>query len=66
MTEDEKYIAEAMQQNFIVVVDSVRPLLLSYGFFEETVDTMAARVKEEVRDMKFKHHIWVSERCVMS
>ncbi|KIO25770.1 hypothetical protein M407DRAFT_207534 [Tulasnella calospora MUT 4182] len=65
MTEKEKYISGIMQQNFLRMVDSARPLLLSYGFFEETVDRWIANVKDEVQNMKHRYYIrWLFEWAV--
>ncbi|KAG8976028.1 hypothetical protein FRC05_004659 [Tulasnella sp. 425] len=60
MTAKEKYISELMQRNFLLMVDSVRPLLLEYGFFAETVDRWTANAKDEVRNLKHKFYIRVS------
>lgn len=60
VTDKETYISKIMQQNFIRMVDSARPLLLSYGFFDETVDRWIANTREEVQNMKHRYYVRVS------
>ncbi|KAG8912461.1 hypothetical protein FRC00_004469, partial [Tulasnella sp. 408] len=57
MSEKNKQISEFMRQNFFRMIQSVRPLLLSYGWFEETVDKWSAGAHEEVKILKNKYYI---------
>lgn len=42
------------------MVQSVRPLLLSFGYFEETVDKWGAGAMDEIENMKNKYYVRVS------
>ncbi|KAG9016617.1 hypothetical protein FRB90_002778 [Tulasnella sp. 427] len=64
---NKKQVGKLMQENFCNVVDAFKPMLLSYGFFFETVDRWCYTVKEEVQTMKYKHYIrWQCEWAVKS
>ncbi|KAG8953835.1 hypothetical protein FRC04_001465 [Tulasnella sp. 424] len=52
--------AELMQEDFLRMGATCRPLLLMSGLFEETVDRWIRMQEEEVRDMKAKMYVKVS------
>ncbi|KAG8918279.1 hypothetical protein FRC00_012637, partial [Tulasnella sp. 408] len=52
MSAKDKEIAEFMGQDIMRLIQSVRPLLLSYGWFNETVDKWTAGAHEEIRSLK--------------
>lgn len=60
VTAKEIYISEIMKQDFLRMIDSFRPLLLSYGFFEETVERWTTNAKDEVQNVRHKLNIRVS------
>ncbi|KAG9048513.1 hypothetical protein FS837_012703 [Tulasnella sp. UAMH 9824] len=64
MSEENKQISEFMRQNFFRMIQSVRPLLLSYGWFDETVDKWSAGAHEEVKILKNKYYIRVCQGVV--
>ncbi|KIO29851.1 hypothetical protein M407DRAFT_21104 [Tulasnella calospora MUT 4182] len=57
MSSKDKQISELMRQDFLRLIQSVRPLLLSYGWFEETVDKWSAGAQEETKILKNKYYI---------
>ncbi|KAG8913493.1 hypothetical protein FRC00_002290 [Tulasnella sp. 408] len=66
-TTKDKWIGEVMQQNVLWLVDAFRPLLLSYGFFAETVDRWSTNARDEVQNLKHKFYIrWQFEWAVKS
>ncbi|KIO29850.1 hypothetical protein M407DRAFT_69943 [Tulasnella calospora MUT 4182] len=54
------FISELMRQDFVRLIQSVRPLLLSYGWFDETVDKWSAGAQDEIKILKNKYYIRVS------
>lgn len=45
-------IGEMNRQNVLRLVPAFRPLLLAYGYFDETIDKWILKVNEELRDLK--------------
>lgn len=60
MSEKDKYVAELMRQDFYRLMEAFRPLLLSHGYFTQTVDTWITKVKEELAAMEKKMYVRVS------
>lgn len=60
VSEKDKYVAELMRQDFYRLVEAARPLLLSHGYFGQTIDTWTAKVKEELSAMEKKAYVRVS------
>lgn len=50
----QRFIAESMQENFIRLVDSYRPVFLASGQPESEVDELIAAAKDEVRNTRVK------------
>ncbi|KAG8904079.1 Eukaryotic peptide chain release factor GTP-binding subunit [Tulasnella sp. 403] len=48
MTDKGRYISELMRQDTIRIVTSFRPLLLSHGYFPETIDRWTQKLNEEL------------------
>ncbi|KAG8923836.1 hypothetical protein FRC00_005796 [Tulasnella sp. 408] len=46
-----------MGQDIISLIPSVRPMLLSYGWFDETVDKWSTGAQEEIKSLKNKFYI---------
>lgn len=59
MTDKDRLTSEMMRQNFLRMVQSVRPLLLSFGYFEETVEKWSAGAIDEIENMKNKYYVRV-------
>ncbi|KIO29852.1 hypothetical protein M407DRAFT_46039, partial [Tulasnella calospora MUT 4182] len=59
MSAKDKQISELMGQDLLRLFQSARPLLLSYGWFEETVDKWSAGAEEEFKILKNKYYIRV-------
>ncbi|KAG9048510.1 hypothetical protein FS837_012700 [Tulasnella sp. UAMH 9824] len=57
MSDKDRLTSEMMRQNFLRMVRSVRPLLLSFGYFEETVDKWSAGAIDEIENMKNKYYV---------
>ncbi|KAG8904698.1 hypothetical protein FRC01_008636, partial [Tulasnella sp. 417] len=57
MSTKDRQISEFMRQDFLRMIQSVRPLLLSYGWFNETVDRWSAGAYEEIKTLKNKYYI---------
>lgn len=58
--ERSKYVAELMRQDVIRFTASVRPLLLTAGYFEETIDLWTERVQDELKNLRRRLYIRVS------
>ncbi|KIO32573.1 hypothetical protein M407DRAFT_18615 [Tulasnella calospora MUT 4182] len=50
--EKQRTIGEMNRQNVLNLVNALRPLLLSYGYFDETIDKWISKVNEELRELK--------------
>lgn len=59
VSDKDRLTSEMMRQNFLRMVRSVRPLLLSFGYFEETVDKWSAGAIDEIENMKNKYYVRV-------
>ncbi|KAG9048512.1 hypothetical protein FS837_012702 [Tulasnella sp. UAMH 9824] len=57
MSAKDKYVSELMRQDFFRMIQSVRPMLLSYGWFDETVDKWSTGAHEEIKLMRNKYYI---------
>ncbi|KAG8910003.1 hypothetical protein FRC00_009038 [Tulasnella sp. 408] len=59
--ERSKYVAELMRQDVIRFTSSVRPLLLTAGYFEETIDLWTERVQDELKNLRRRLYIrrWI-------
>ncbi|KAG9048516.1 hypothetical protein FS837_012706 [Tulasnella sp. UAMH 9824] len=57
MSAKDKHVAELMGQDMMRLVQSARPLLLSYGWFDETVDKWIAGAQEEIKTLKNKYYV---------
>ncbi|KAG8894813.1 hypothetical protein FRC01_012728 [Tulasnella sp. 417] len=53
----DKQMADLMGQDIMRLIPSLRPLLLSYGWFDETVDRWGAGAHEEIKTLKNKYYI---------
>ncbi|KAG9048515.1 hypothetical protein FS837_012705 [Tulasnella sp. UAMH 9824] len=53
----DRKMAELMGQDIVSLIPSVRPMLLSYGWFDETVDKWSTGAQEEIKSLKNKFHI---------
>ncbi|KAG8922926.1 hypothetical protein FRC00_006849, partial [Tulasnella sp. 408] len=60
MSAKDKKIAELMGQDIISLIPSVRPMLLSYGWFDETVDKWSTGAQEEIKSLKNKFYIRIT------
>lgn len=60
MNDKDHYIAVLMQYNFLQMVGAVRPLLISQGYFAQTLDKWAAKVQDEVTHLRHKTYMKVS------
>ncbi|KAG9048508.1 hypothetical protein FS837_012698 [Tulasnella sp. UAMH 9824] len=65
MSAKDKYVSELMRQDFFRMIQSVRPMLLSYGWFDETVDKWSAGAHEEIKLMRNKYYIRVSSPNIL-
>ncbi|KAG8954565.1 hypothetical protein FRC00_005795, partial [Tulasnella sp. 408] len=52
----DKQTSELMRQDLLRLIQSVRPLLLSYGWFNETVEKWSAGAIEEIKLMKNRYY----------
>ncbi|KAG9019225.1 hypothetical protein FRB90_005056 [Tulasnella sp. 427] len=59
-TERGRYIAELMCEDFFQFMNSVRPLLLTAGYFEETIDMWTNRIHTELNGLHQRLYIRVS------
>ncbi|KAG8953834.1 hypothetical protein FRC04_001464 [Tulasnella sp. 424] len=58
--ERSRYVAELMRQDALRFTSSVRPLLLTAGYFEETLDLWTERVHDELRHLRKRMYIrWI-------
>ncbi|KAG9029513.1 hypothetical protein FRB95_005234 [Tulasnella sp. JGI-2019a] len=57
MDERQRYVADLMSEDARTLCKSLRPLLLSYGYFPETVDKWVANADDEIRNVKAKQYI---------
>ncbi|KAG8940678.1 hypothetical protein FRC04_005090 [Tulasnella sp. 424] len=57
MSSKDKYISELMRQDFFRMIQSAKPMLLAYGWFNETVDKWSAGTHEEIKTMRNKYYI---------
>ncbi len=60
VSEKDRYISELMRQDAMRLSTAVRPLLISHGYFAQTVDSWAAKVKDELSNMKIRTYVKVS------
>lgn len=62
VSDKDKYIAELMRTDALRLSTAVRPLLLSHGYFAQTIDGWAAKVKDELAQIKHKTYVKVCAR----
>lgn len=48
----QRKVGDMNRQNVLRIVNSFKPLLLSYGYFEETIDKWTSKVHEELQGLK--------------
>ncbi|KAG8988853.1 hypothetical protein FRB94_002183 [Tulasnella sp. JGI-2019a] len=56
MSDKQRQIAEMMMHDTIVFMNSVRPMLLAHGYFEETVDQWLAKAIDELKHVRKKQY----------
>ncbi|KAG9048514.1 hypothetical protein FS837_012704 [Tulasnella sp. UAMH 9824] len=57
ISEKDKQTSELMRQDLLRLIQSVRPLLLSYGWFNETVEKWSAGASEEIKLLKNRYYV---------
>jgi len=61
----ERYVAELQRTDFLQVASTFRPLLITHGHFEETVDKWIERSADELRNLRKKQYVkWFASWAV--
>lgn len=60
MSDKDKYIAELMRQDMYRLTGALRPLLLSHGYFADTVDSWIKNIQHELAHLEKKMYVKVS------
>lgn len=60
VSEKDRYIAELMRQDMFRLIGALRPLLLSHGYFADTVDGWIKSIQQELAYMTKKMYVKVS------
>jgi hypothetical protein len=58
----DRYVAELQRTDFLQVASTFRPLLITHGHFEETVDKWIERSSDELRNLRKKQYVKVRLR----